>query len=164
MSSHDVRIVCPRVESVVPMGSTILMNTYCVKQEQGVRYIYTVTDWMRGVWRGCMTCHVSDDVETETWRDSCKTSGREESTVPKNRTGTACEGVVWIDVRQVRDWWKALVNTAMNLFLTSKARNSLSTLMPENEIWRITALKDCHRCVCYSVPSQPSTDIIIKKK
>ena len=44
MSSHDVRIVCPRVESVVPMGSTILMNTYCVKQEQGVRYIYTVTD------------------------------------------------------------------------------------------------------------------------
>jgi hypothetical protein len=137
------------------------MSTYCVKKEQAVRYIYTVTDWMRGVWRGCMTCHVSDDEETETWRDRCKTTKRrEESTVPKNLTGTAREGVVWIDVRQVRDWWKTLVNMAMNLFLASKVRNSLTTLRPGNEIWRITELKDCHRCVCHSVPSQPSTDIL----
>ena len=123
------------------------MSTYCVKQEQAVRYIYTVTDWMRGVWRSCMACQVSDDEETETWRDRCKTLWREESTVRKNLTGTACEGVVWIDVRQVRDWWKTLVNMAMDSFLTSKVRNSLTTLRPGNEIWRITALKDCHRCL-----------------
>ena len=42
----------------------------------------------------------------------------------------------WTHVLQVRDWWrKALVNTAMNLFLTSRVSNSLTIPRPRNEIY-----------------------------
>jgi len=72
-----------------------------------------------------MTRQGSDDAETETGSEEyCSTESYR----------TACEGVVWIDVRQVRDWRKALVNMAMNLFLTSNVRNSLTTLRPGDAI------------------------------
>ena len=65
----------------------------------------------------------------------------------------------WTHVLQVRDWWrKALVNTAMNLFLTSRVSNSLTIPRPGNEISR-TAVQRPPNTVYYSIPLRPPSDL-----
>ena len=126
---HAKRILCleKNAASRCYTSGLYTLNEHVLrKKERAVRYIYTVKDWMGGVWRGCVKYRVTEDEVTRTWRDWGKTLGRDESTVPMNLTRTARLGVVWIHERQVRDWWNTLVNTAMNLFLTSKVINSLT--------------------------------------